>query len=180
MSDKELVDKILAGYEKLLRRFVKEYRPRLFSFIHRFVDNPEDAEEVVQETLISSLYSLPLYSARSKLFTWMCSIARHEISDFYRKKRIKSVLFSHFPQAKIIADAALGPEEILTKKEFEEKIKLCFSRLSEGYREVLRLKYIEGRSVNAIAKTLGESVKAVESRLFRARQAFIGVWVDER
>lgn len=179
MSDKQLVNKILAGDEELLHRFLQEYRPRLLFFIKRYVEDPQDAEEIVQDALVSVLDSLPLYSARSKLFTWACSIARHEISDFYRKKRVKSVLFSRFPAAKTLADAALGPEEILTRKEFEAKIKRCFSRLSEGYGEVLRLKYIEGRSVEEISKSLGESFKTVESRLFRARQAFIGVWVDE-
>lgn len=177
--DKELVERILQGDKKLLRRTLKEYRPRIFRFVARWVESPEDAEEILQETLLSAVDSLPLYSAKSRLFTWLCAIARHEISDFYRKRKIKSVLFSRFPRIKTFASQALGPEEVLEKKELGRKIKRTLASLGEGYEVVLRLKYIEGKSVAQIARELGESAKAVESRLFRARQAFIKLYIKE-
>jgi RNA polymerase sigma factor (sigma-70 family) len=58
-------------------------------------------------------------------------------------------------------------------------VKIALNSLSEGYRQVLRLKYIEGLSVAQIATRLDLSLKAVESRLSRARLAFREVWDEE-
>lgn len=178
-KDKELAKALLAGDKRELRQFLKAHRPRIHSFILRYAKSLDEADEILQETLLSALDSLPLYSGKATLYTWFCAIAKHEVSDFYRKKRIKSVLFSHFPKVKTIASEALGPEEILEKKELSEKVKRTLSSLGEGYKTVLRLKYQEGKSVAQIGQELGESVKAVESRLFRARQAFIKVYANE-
>lgn len=172
MDEKKLVNKILAGDKKATERFYKKYSKRLLNFILLKIDDPRDAEEILQDTFISALDSLPLFSYQSSLFTWLCSIAKHEVADFYRKKKIKTILFSRLPILEGLAGQALGPEEKLMRKEIKSKIKIVFKKLSEGYRQILRLKYIEGRSVAQIAKELGTTFKAVESKLFRARVAF--------
>ena len=58
------------------------------------------------------------------------------------------------------------------EKELKHKIWKTFKNISEGYAKVLRLKYIEGLSYAQIAQRLGKTVKAVESKLSRARKAF--------
>ena len=110
MDEKELVSQILENDKKAVNIFYKTYQKRLLSFILRKVDNQKDAEEIWQDTFISGLDSLPLFSFRSSLFTWLCSIARHEIADFYQRKKIKTIVFSRFPFLKKIVDKALGPE----------------------------------------------------------------------
>ncbi len=154
------------------KEWIGEYSLPLRGFISRFVKDPQDTQDVLQETLISASESLPMYSGRSSFFTWLCGIARHEIGDFYRKKKIKTFLFSRIPWLEELTAQALGPEQELLKKEFEQKITKTMYGLSEGYREILRLKYYQGLTIVQIAKRLNETVKAVESRLFRARTAF--------
>ena len=171
-KEKQLVDKILSGQKKAIERFYKKYSARLLNFILSHVESFADAEEILQDTFVSALDSLPLFSYKSSLFTWLCGIAKHEIADFYRKKKIKTILFSHLPFLEELATQALGPEEKLIRKELKREIKAVFKKLSEGYRQVLRLKYQEGYTVSQIAQKLGLSFKAVESRLFRARLAF--------
>jgi RNA polymerase sigma-70 factor (ECF subfamily) len=150
---------------------------KLKKFIFQRVENPLDGEEILQETLLSAYNCLSLYSSRSSFFTWLCGIAKHEISDFYRKKKIKTILFSHLPWLENLASEALGPEQLFLKKEFEERVKKTMNSLSEGYREILRLKYYQNLSVKEIAKKFNETVKAVESKLFRARQAFAKAFI---
>lgn len=159
--------------------FEKKYRPRLLNFVLRKVGSIEDAEEIVQDTLLSAYYSLPSFSHRSSFYSWVCAIARHEIADFYRKKRIKEIFFSVFPGFRNIVTRALSPEMALEEKEMKEKVLACLSQLTEGYRVVLRLKYYQGLSVGEIADKLGKSAKAIEMRLRRARLAFIAVWNEE-
>lgn len=154
----------------------KKYENRLKNFIRSRVIDSIAQEEIFQDTLISAYNSLPIYSGKSSFFSWLCGIAKHEISDYFRKKKIKTILFSHLPFLEQLADSALGPEEELVKAELVKKIKNVFANLSEGYRQLLRLKYIEGFSVVQISERLGVSPKAVESKLTRARLAFREAW----
>ncbi|MGB9706511.1 MAG: RNA polymerase sigma factor [Microgenomates group bacterium] len=152
--------------------FDKQTILKLKNFIRQRVDDPADVEEILQETLISANDCLALYSRRSSFFTWLCGIAKHEITDFYRKKKIKTFLFSRLPWLENLASEALGPEQMLLREETIKKVQKSLKSLSEGYQQVLRLKYYQGLSVKEIARQLNETVKTIESRLFRARQAF--------
>ena len=154
------------------KNWIENYSSRLWQFIYRRVKSEDDAWDIFQETIISASDSLNSFSGKSSFFTWLCAIARHEISDYYRKKKIKTFLFSYFPWLEELASEALGPEQLLLRQEFEDKVRLTLAGLSEGYSQILRLKYYQGLTVEQIALQLNESVKAVESRLFRARKAF--------
>lgn len=161
--------------EKIL--FEKKTILKLKNFIAKKVSNPEEAEEIFQETLVSASECLEFYSGRSSFFTWLCGIAKHEISDFYRKKRIKTILFSRLPWLENLAAEALGPEQIVLREEAIKKVETTLKALSEGYQQVLRLKYYQGFSVREIARQLNETVKAIESRLARARKAFAKAFI---
>jgi len=161
--------------EKIL--FDRETILKLKNFITQKVSNSEEAEEILQETLVSASECLELYSGKSSFFTWLCGIAKHEIADFYRKKKIKTILFSKLPWLENLAAEALGPEQILLRKEAIKKVKTSLRSLSEGYQEVLRLKYYQGLSVKEIARQLNETIKTIESRLTRARKAFAKAFV---
>jgi RNA polymerase sigma-70 factor (ECF subfamily) len=151
---------------------------RLRAFIRQKVDNENDADDILQETLISASQSLPTFVGKSSFFTWLCGIANHEIADFYRKKRIKTFFFSRFPFLENLVSEALGPEEELLKNELRKEVKQVLGRLTEGYSSILRLKYYHSLSMKEIAEKLNLTVKAVESRLSRAREAFRAEWLE--
>lgn len=152
---------------------------RLKQFIFLRARDFNDAEEIFQETLISAYQSLPSFTGRSTFFVWLCGIAKHEISDFYRKKKIKAIVFSRLPFLENLVSEAFSPEEEMIERELKKKVRRVLRSLTEGYRQVLRLKYIDGRSVAQIAGQLGLTLKAVESRLTRARLVFRQVWLAE-
>lgn len=155
-------------------------RQRLVRFVATKVSDRADAEDIVQETLISIYDSLVLFKGKSSFFTWACAIAKHEIADFYRKKKIKQIVFSRLPKLKQLVSEALGPELAYQELEAKTKILNTFKRLSEGYARILRLKYVEDLSMRQIASELNLTVKAVESRLTRARLAFQKVYADQK
>ncbi|KKS79245.1 MAG: ECF-family RNA polymerase sigma factor [Candidatus Beckwithbacteria bacterium GW2011_GWA2_43_10] len=158
---------------------MEKYRQRLTKFVAKRVDNFMDVEEIVQDTLLSAMDSLPTFKGKSSQFTWLCAIARHEIGDFYRRKKIKQIVFSKCPWLKELVDEALGPELAYQELETKTRILKTFKNISEGYAKILRLKYVEGRSMKEIARKLNLTVKAVESRLTRARLAFQKIYVQE-
>jgi RNA polymerase sigma-70 factor (ECF subfamily) len=147
-------------------------RAKLVKFIGRKVGDPADVEDIVQETMLAIFDSLPLYQGKSRFLTWVYGIAKHEIADFYRKKKIKQVVFSRLPFLKDLVSEALGPELEYQEIEAKTRILKTLKKLSEGYSRVLRLKYIDGLTMDQIAQQLNLTVKAVESRLTRARLAF--------
>lgn len=159
--------------------FDKKTINRLRTFIYFATKNEEEAEEILQETLISAYESLSRFGGHSTFYSWLCGIAKHETADYYRKRKIKTILFSHLPFLEKLTDQALGPEERMIEEELKRKMSRIFGRLTEGYRVVLRLKYIDGHSVTQIAQKLGMSAKAVESKLTRARLAFREAWTEE-
>lgn len=172
MKEKKLIEQILKNNKKAINRFYKIYSSRLLNYILTRIDNPKDGEEILQDTFVAGLDSLPTFKFRSSLYTWLCSISRHEIADFYRRKKIKTLIFSQFPFLEKIVDRALGPQLAMEEKELKDKIGRTLHSLSEGYCRILRLKYIEGQSLAQIAQKMGKSVKAAESKLTRARIAF--------
>lgn len=176
MEEKKLVREILRGDEGAIKIFYEKYSPYLFAFIVTKVGKREDVEEILQDTCLSILDSLPLFNFRCSLLTWAKKIALHEVADFYRKRKIKTVVFSHLPFLENLVSNALGPELVYQEKEVKNEIERVFARLSEGYGKILRLKYIEGLSMAEIARVLNISFKSVESRLFRARVAFKTAW----
>lgn len=147
-------------------------RQRLIRFVATKVSDQPDVEDIVQETLIAIYDSLALFKGKSSFFTWCCAIAKHEIADFYRKKKIKQIVFSRLPWLEDLVSEALGPELEYQEIEAKAKILKTLKKLSEGYSRILRLKYVEGLSMRQIANELNLTVKAVESRLTRARLAF--------
>ncbi|HUV47319.1 MAG TPA: sigma-70 family RNA polymerase sigma factor, partial [Candidatus Bathyarchaeia archaeon] len=161
------------------RKLYQAYESQLMNFILKKIGNRKDAEEILQDTFVSALDSLPLFSFKSSLLTWLCSIARHETADFYRRKKLKTIIFSRLPFLKKIIDQALGPELTLQEKQAKARIYHTFRNLSEGYSQILRLKYIDGLTMAQIAKKLGTTIKAVESRLFRARLAFQEEYINQ-
>ncbi len=172
MNEKKLISKILKGNKRAKKKFYQYYKPRLVKYIQIKTPNKQDAEEILQDTFMSAFLSLPNFKQDSSLYTWLCSIARHEIADFYRKKKIKTIVFSRLPFLENLFSEALGPELKYKEKKIKEKISDSFGSLKKEYVQILKLKYIHNKSVKEIAKILGKSFKATESLLYRARKAF--------
>lgn len=178
-KEKRLISDLVSGDEEALSVFYRIYAPRLERFIISRVQLREDADEILQDTLLSALDSLVLFSRRSKFFSWLCGIARHEIADYYRKRKIKTVVFSRFPGVLRFVSRALEPDAKFMRDEYERRVKLALEKLLPHYRQVLELKYMDGLSVVEIAERMGMSFKACESALTRARRAFELAYEEE-
>lgn len=167
-----LISSILKGDEKSLYSYYRYFSPKLLAFIKKKTGKIEDAEEILQDTLLSSLDSLRDFTFKSSLSTFLHAIAKHKIIDFYRKRRIKKVLFSQAPQLEALLTTLLGPEEIFENRQKKAIFEKALRELRPIYRKILTLKYLDGKTVRQITSELQISFKSAESMLFRARQAF--------
>lgn len=173
MEDIELVPKILARDRRALLTFYRRYAPKLSRFIAGKIGNPSDAEEVLQDTLFAFLEAIRDFQGKSNVQTFLFSICQHKVVDYYRRKKLKHAVFSQMPQLEAIISQLYNPEEQLDAVLVKEKIHAVLGRLLPRHRQILQLKYLDGLSVEEIAKRLAMTFKSVESQLFRARKAFV-------
>lgn len=171
MNDKELIIQLKTGSDQAVKTWFNLYYSRLFKIIQQRVSSKKDAEEIVQETFLNCLKHLPLFLGKSSIWTWMNSIARHEVADYFRKryakKALKTIPLSEFFPLTQISDS----------DDVSNKVNEVLGQMRDYYKELLLLKYSDGKKVILIAKELGKSVKSIESDLFRARKEFKELWV---
>lgn len=167
----KLVEQVLAGEKGAATRFYRAYAPRLRRYLITKLPE-EEVEEILQDTFLSAFDSLPLYRGESSVDTWLISIARHEVADFYRKRYVRQTVEKTAPLFENIVSDVLSPEFILEKKKIEKRFFATYHGLSKQYQDVLSYKYELSMSVKEIAARMELSFKATESLLFRARLAF--------
>jgi len=173
MEDADLIGGILHRDKRALHEFYRSHTPKLLSFITGKVENPHDAEEIFQDTLFAFLEALRDFHGDCKISTFLFSIGKHKIIDYYRRKKLRHMVFSQAPFLEELVSPVLNPEEELDATLLKEKLKHAFSLILPRYRVVLQLKYIEDHPVSEIAKQFAWTLKKTESLLFRARKAFI-------
>ncbi len=154
----------------------KKYYFSLRKFVSNKIDDEGLVEELTNDILMAAIKSYISFDHKCGEFSWVCSIAKHKIIDYYRKKKLKTILFSTSEMFEEIADKALTPERDALKNELVGEIKKTMKEIGEGYREMLRLKYIDGLKVADMASMMKTSVKAVESKLIRAKAKFRTSW----
>ena len=181
MTDLALARRMLAGDESALNEFFAEFLPRLYRFaLVRLSGNDDAAEEVVQATMTKAVLKLQTYRGEAALFTWLCTLCRHEISD--RRERTGIVgqhvsLIDDEPDTRAALEALAAstrddPEAQLRRREISHLVQVTLDHLPGHYGDALEWKYLHGLSVQEIADRLGLGYKATESLLTRARQAF--------
>jgi RNA polymerase sigma factor (sigma-70 family) len=181
----ELLLRLKQGESEAVREWYSAYHPRLAEFVAQRVDDLHDVEHIVNEVFLNALKQLPLFIGKSSVLTWMLSIARHEVADFYRKKYAKKVLavtpFSELIDATIVVELGLdatGTSSVsgVAGSWRTEQVAEVLEHMDASVKELLLQKYVDKKSVVAIAAELGRSIKAIESELFRARRQFRLVW----
>src|SRR5580765_839785 len=85
MDDRTLTARALQGDAQAFDELFEIYFPRLFRFALRRVANEDEAEDIVQSTLIKAMRSLASWRGEASLFTWLCTICRHEVHDHLQR-----------------------------------------------------------------------------------------------
>ncbi len=177
-EDRELVAQMLSRDRHALSLFYRRYTPRLAAFIRGKVNNSLDAEEILQDTLFAFLEAIRDFHGKSSVKTFLFSICNHKIIDYYRRKKMKQLVFSQMPGLEALVSPMLNPEEALDIAILKEKIQTVLAKLLPRYRNLLVSKYIDNLSVAEISSKFALSFKSAESQLFRARKAFVELFLS--
>jgi RNA polymerase sigma-70 factor (ECF subfamily) len=173
MEDAELIQRMLAHDKRAASLFYQTYAPKLLSFVRVKITDPHEAEDTVQDVLFAFLEAIRDFHGNCRISTYLFSICRHKVIDYYRKKKIKQIVFSHAPEIEDVLSPLLGPEETLDAVLLKEKLNRTLHKLLPQYTYILRARYMLNMPVADIAKKLATTIKSAEMTLFRARKAFI-------
>jgi len=165
-----LLSDLKRGLPQAVEQWFKLYKSHITAYVGVKIDSNKDRDELVQEIFVHSLQQLPLFRGEASLWTWMCSIARHEIADYYRKRYAKKALKT-LPLMDWLAAESPGDAS-----DVSQIVHATLSKMTPKYRELLLNKYFDKYSVKKLAKVLDKSEKSIESDLFRARQEFKQLW----
>jgi RNA polymerase sigma-70 factor (ECF subfamily) len=181
--DRAWRERALAGDREAVALLADNALQPLYAFcFYRVGRNRHLCEEVVQETALRALRQLASYDpvrAGNRIFGWLQGLARNEIRRVLkgRKEAVSlDALWSRMDGELMDVYAKLEKspfdDELLERAETREMVNATMSQLPPHYRQALEEKYLDGKSVRDIARTLSVSEKSVESLLTRARRAF--------
>jgi RNA polymerase sigma-70 factor (ECF subfamily) len=159
---------VLAGDERAWRAWYDEAFHGLFSYVHwRCAGLRDLTDEIVQETWLTAVRRMRSFDPQQGSFAnWLRGIAANLLRNHWRQPHHRNGRLGDQHTIAPSADAGI------VQREQAQRIAQALACLPERQEAVLRAKYLEGRSVAEIAEDWGETPKAVESLLTRARQAF--------
>jgi RNA polymerase sigma-70 factor (ECF subfamily) len=175
--DRQDMARLAGGHDAALNELMARHAQPLTLYLVRFLGSQTEAEDLAQETFVRVYQHRDRFRPEARFATWLYTIATNLVRDRLRWR-------GRHPQVSLEAEmgdhgGALGdtlpaaqaaPDETLQGVERVAAIRRAVAALPEDLRLPLVLAEYEERSQAEIAAILGCSVKAVEMRLYRARQ----------
>lgn len=178
LSDEELALHCSTELADCMDELLRRYDGTIRDCARRMAMDPDQAEDAAQEIFLRLVTSLPRYEGRSAFATWLYRLAHNTCIDSFRRD---------VRRARVRADRRAeteGGEDFMDRlpaewgepdEELDQRIQECYlawvvSQLPPDYRQVIRLRLVEGRSTEEVAATLGATPDAVKGKLKRARQ----------
>ena len=145
-------------------------RKRLLDFIRRRVRTEEDAEDILQDVFYQLATSYSVTEPIEKITSWLFTVARNRIIDWYRKKRPESLPGSGGDPAvpinleDILYDPKQNPDRVYARSLVWTELADALDELPEEQREVFVLHELEGKSFKEIVELTGEPLNTLLSR----------------
>jgi RNA polymerase sigma-70 factor, ECF subfamily len=175
-SDDELLSDAKSGNKRAFDELCERYRGMLKRRISKIVRNREDAEDVLQETLLSAYRHLDTFRGTCRVSTWMMKIGINTALMLLRKRRSLPEMISEYISddgqrfdLTDCRDQGLDPEQSYIADQTLRKLRSATQRLPAHARSLMDLYYRKERCLKDAAATLGISEGVAKSRLLRAR-----------
>ena len=170
--------RLRGGDDLALNDIMARWQQPLANFLTRFCGNEATALDLAQETFVRVYEARARYDTRGKFATWLYTIAGNLARNFHRWHQRHLTVSLDAPTdesggtlAKHLPDAAPAPDATAATSERASAVRAAIAELPEDQRTAVLLSEFEDRSYADIAALLGCTPKAVETRLYRARQS---------
>jgi RNA polymerase sigma factor (sigma-70 family) len=171
LSESSLVEAAKRGHSMAFNTLTERYRPQLFRVAHRITRSIEDAEDAVQDTLLSAFLHVRDFDGRSGFGTWLTRIAINSaLMNLRKKKRTSRDSGTDGPHYEI-TDHQPNPEMRYAQSEEEAILEKAIESLRPTLRVALQIQRLQEQSMRETAEAIGISLAAAKTRLFHARAA---------
>lgn len=178
LDEKSLVAAAKCGQSVSFDVLCERLSPRILRSLLRVTKNREDAEDALQDALLSAFIHIREFDGRSAFSTWLTRIAINSALMILRKKRTSreisldgSADSEAMPTSWEMPDHAPNPEKRYAQRERENILRSAISTLRPAVRKVIELQQLQEHSMKETASIIGISVPAAKARLFHGKVA---------
>ncbi|MFY0655733.1 MAG: RNA polymerase sigma factor [Neptunomonas phycophila] len=172
LNDEQVVELIKAGHEHsetLFGELVRRHKGALLNRCRNRLGNYDDAEDVVQETLVRGYRALSRFNGDSNLRTWLIAIADNQCYTL-TKKESRYTDCDHINE--LIELAELNQKLEAEAADATDYVQDTLTRLPDAVRDILHLRFHAELPITSISERLGLSLSATKMRLYRAQEMF--------
>ena len=176
-TDQQLVERVKKGNKLAFDLLVLRYQHKVAALVSRFVNDPQEVEDVCQETFIKAYRALSVFRGDSAFYTWLYRIAVNTAKNHLvaRNRRPPATDVEIDDSDNIEVVGALrdleSPEDALATENLKKVIDQAIEELPEELRTAFTLREFSGLSYEDITQIMECPVGTVRSRIFRAREA---------
>ncbi len=169
--DLALVKRLAAGEDEAMRELYAAYGQRLYSYALRLTDDPHQAGDVVQDTLVAAWRSAHTFRGDGRLLAWLLGIVHHTA---LKSLRHRTGLITDELEETLEA-ASVTPERQYEQDEQTNQLRSGMQALSAEHRVVLELVFYQGLSLEETARVCRVPLGTIKSRLSYARRCLRGI-----
>lgn len=169
-SHEELLARAQNGDQEAFRELVEPYMEKMLAQAFYTLQNREDAQDILQESLVKAFLNLKSFRGDASLKTWLYRITANMCIDLIRKKRIKTLDLNEIDPNSVKEEDGKRPDEVYAQAEELKMIHGALSTLSPEHRQAVVMREIDGLSYDEIASATGVSTGTVMSRLHYGRK----------
>lgn len=169
-SEAALVARAKAGDQQAFQRLIEVHAPRLLKIATATLRDKSDAEEAVQDALAQAWLKLDTFDSERRIGPWLARITLNKARDLARRMRWRRLLV---PWSIDDHNDASGPDpvEAIADRDLLRNLERSIADLPDSLRDAFVLVTIDGRSQAEAAEILDITEKAVETRIYRARNS---------
>ena len=173
MTEQELVRAAAGGDTEAFERLVRTYENKIYHLALRMCGSSEEASDIAQEAFLAAWRGLPSFRGEANFATWLYRLTSNAAIDYLRrqKKERGDMSLDDEDLGLDAVDTGPGPQDAAERTEVRSVVAAGLQELSEGHRQVLVLREIQGLSYEEIADVLEVDLGTVKSRISRARTA---------
>ncbi|MEE8165503.1 MAG: RNA polymerase sigma factor [Myxococcota bacterium] len=170
-SDRELVDRILAGSREDFDLLYETYFPRVYRFALKRLRDPGDAEDVAQEVFLTLITALASFKGESALLVWIFGVTRNKVNRRFRRPRPRLEPLEEGGALDVQGFEAPTDDTVDARRVLRRCDQVIANDLTPLQRRIFHLKHLRQQPIRAIANALGKSEDAVKANLYRMRRA---------
>jgi len=167
--DTRLIQHAKRGDQEALGVIYDRLYPSVFRYIYYRVSDQETAEDLAADVFVRMVERIGAYEqGGSPLLAWLYTIARNLVTDHYRFQGQANSLPL---EESLVAGETIQPIQTAERRQEQDCLARALEYLTEEQRQVVLLKFVEGREIAEVAEVLGKNERAIRSLQHRALAA---------